>query len=312
MQPVPDNPVFCPCARYDGAVIRSFAFCGPVDSRMRLSRVSAGATISATTPPSSGEPWGARRGRRRIEGVVSSRRKRNTGLQQASRLRMPRSQQGPPNPFRAKAARRDTIKSETRRRTCGNFLVTIICAAPLYSQSAGNAPFGGLTADASSCKPAGACKELRSLTSLELSVIGTTVIPASASTPEHCRVSLMAQPELNIEANLPSAWNGRLYMFGNGGWAGEAFDTAGRAASRAKGLKAGFVTAATDTGHSAALEPGASFALNRQKLLDFGFRSLHVTAETAKMLAQTYYGAGPTKAERATTTQVLPDGMSVY
>ena len=70
---------------------------------------------------------------------------------------------------------------------------------------------------------------------------------------------------------------------------------AGRAANRANGLKAGFVTAATDTGHSAALEPGASFALNRQKLLDFGFRSLHVTAEAAKLLARTYYGAGPTK-----------------
>ncbi len=174
-------------------------------------------------------------------------------------------------------------------------LVTIICAAALYSQPAGNAPFGGLTADASSRKPVGACKELRSLTTLELSVIGATAIPASAGAPEHCRVSLMAQPELNMEVNLPSAWNGRLYMFGNGGWAGEAFDTAGRAASRAKGLKAGFVTAATDTGHSAALEAGASFALNRQKLLDFGFRSLHVTAETAKMLARIYYGAGPAK-----------------
>ena len=78
-------------------------------------------------------------------------------------------------------------------------LVTIICAAALYSQLASNAPFGGLTADASSRKPAGACKELRSLTSLELSVIGATVIAASASVPEHCRVSLMAQPELNIE-----------------------------------------------------------------------------------------------------------------
>ena len=44
-----------------------------------------------------------------------------------------------------------------------------------------------------------------------------------------------------------------------------------------------------------ALEAGASFALNRQKLLDFGFRSLHVSAEAAKMLARTYYGAGPTK-----------------
>ena len=84
-------------------------------------------------------------------------------------------------------------------------------------------------------------------------------------------------------------------MFGNGGWAGESFESAGRVASRARGLKAGFVTAATDTGHSAALEPGASFALNRQKLLDYGFRSLHVTAETAKLMARTYYGVGPAK-----------------
>jgi feruloyl esterase len=84
-------------------------------------------------------------------------------------------------------------------------------------------------------------------------------------------------------------------MFGNGGWAGESFETPGRAENRSRGLRAGFVTAATDTGHSAASEPGASFALSRQKLLDFGFRSLHVTAEAAKLLARTYYGAGPTK-----------------
>src|SRR5271169_5248586 len=78
-------------------------------------------------------------------------------------------------------------------------LVTIICAAGLYSQPSGGAPFGGLTADASSRKPVGACRQLRSLTSLELSVIGATVIAASAGVPEHCRVSLMAQPEVNIE-----------------------------------------------------------------------------------------------------------------
>jgi pimeloyl-ACP methyl ester carboxylesterase len=174
-------------------------------------------------------------------------------------------------------------------------LVPMICAA-LYGQAADHVPFDGLTAaDPSSRKPVAVCKELRSLTSSELSVIGANLIPASAGTPEHCRVSLMVQPEINVEVNLPAAWNGRLYMFGNGGWAGEAFDTPGRVASRAKGLKAGFVTAATDTGHSAALERGASFALNRQKLLDFGFRSLHVTVEMAKMLAHTYYGAAPAK-----------------
>jgi len=144
-------------------------------------------------------------------------------------------------------------------------------------------------------KPVLACSELRALTSLDLSIISAVVIPASDSVPEHCRVSAMAPPEVNMEFNLPTAWNGRLFMFGNGGWAGESFDSAGRIASRARGLKAGFVTAATDTGHSAAKETGASFALTRQKLLDFGFRSLHITVETAKLMIRTYYGTGPSK-----------------
>src|ERR1022692_3499625 len=177
----------------------------------------------------------------------------------------PRSQQGPLNPISCpRPLAPGYNQARSAEANMRQLLVTIIYAAALYSQPSGNAPFGGLAADASSRKPAGACKELRSLTSLELSVIGATVIPTSASAPEHCRVSLMAQPELNIEVNLPSAWNGRPYMFGNGGRAGEALKTAGRVASRAKGLKAGFVTAATDTGHSATLEGRRRFRAHRQ------------------------------------------------
>src|SRR3984885_11079819 len=174
-------------------------------------------------------------------------------------------------------------------------IITTFCVTTLWGQGGGGVQFRDWTAPAPTAKPAMACGELRSLTSFDLYVIGATVIAASASAPEHCRVSLMVAPEINIEVNLPTAWTGRLYMFGNGGWAGESCDAAGRVANRALGVQAGFVTAATDTGHSAALEPGASFAVNRQKLLDFGFRSLHVTAEAAKLVARTYYGAGPSK-----------------
>jgi hypothetical protein len=175
------------------------------------------------------------------------------------------------------------------------FCLTLFCLTTLYAQGGGGVQFRDWSVPVPSANPAITCAELRSLTGLDISVISATVIPASANAPEHCRVRLMVQPEINIEVNLPAKWNNRLYMFGNGGWAGESFDSAGRAANRARGLKAGFVTAATDTGHSAASEPGASFALNKQKLLDYGFRSLHVTAETAKLLARTYYGAAPTK-----------------
>jgi feruloyl esterase len=76
-------------------------------------------------------------------------------------------------------------------------------------------------------------------------------------------------------------------------------------------LRAGFVTAATDTGHSAALEPGASFALSRQKLLDFGFRSLHVTAETGKQIARAYYGAAPAKSYYQGCSQGGRQGLTI-
>ena len=173
--------------------------------------------------------------------------------------------------------------------------MTLLCGATLYSQGGGGVQFRDWTPPAPTAKPAIACRELRSLTSFDISVISATVVPPSVNVPGHCHVRVMVQPEINIEVNLPDAWNSRLYMFGNGGWAGESFESAGRVANHARGLKAGFVTASTDTGHSAASEPGASFAVSRQKLLDFGFRSLHVTAETAKLMARTYYGAGPAK-----------------
>ena len=173
------------------------------------------------------------------------------------------------------------------------FIAALCLAASLPGQS--GAQFRDLATPAMPGKPKLACSELRSLTSYNLSVIGAQAIAASADTPEHCRVSILVPPEINIEVNLPAAWNGRLYMFGNGGFAGEAFEAPNRVASRARGLRSGFATAATDTGHSAATEPGASFAVNRQKLVDFGFRSLHATVETAKSLVKTYYGGDPSK-----------------
>ena len=171
-------------------------------------------------------------------------------------------------------------------------LVPLFCAAAVSAQVV---PLRDWTVPAPTGKPAIACGELRSLTSFEYSVVSASVVTATDAAPEHCRVRIFIQPALNIEVKLPTAWNERLYMFGNGGWAGESFEAPGRMATAARGLKAGFVTASTDTGHSAAVEPGASFALNRQELLDYGFRSLHLTAETAKLMAKTYYGASPRK-----------------
>jgi feruloyl esterase len=174
-------------------------------------------------------------------------------------------------------------------------LTTLLCAGAAFGQGAGRVQFRDWNPPAPTSKPTVSCGSLRALTNYDLSIVSANIIPATSDAPEHCRVRVLIQPKLNIEVNLPSAWNTRFYMFGNGGFAGESFESSGRVADRAIGLKAGFVVASTDTGHSAAEEPGGTFARNRQELLDFGFRSLHLTAETAKTLIRAYYGTGPTK-----------------
>jgi feruloyl esterase len=60
-------------------------------------------------------------------------------------------------------------------------------------------------------------------------------------------------------------------------------------------MRRGYAAAATDTGHSNITDPGGTFAADRQKLLDYAFRSLHVTAEAAKTLLRAYYGNPPAK-----------------
>ncbi|HXP85359.1 MAG TPA: tannase/feruloyl esterase family alpha/beta hydrolase [Bryobacteraceae bacterium] len=172
---------------------------------------------------------------------------------------------------------------------------TMLCAASAWGQGAGNVQFRDWGAQAVGPQPKIACAQLRSLTSYELSVISANVVAATEKAPEHCRVSVLVAPEIHIEVNLPAAWNSRLYMFGNGGFAGESFEAPNRVNNRAAGLRNGFTTAATDTGHSAATEPVATFAANQQKLIDFGFRSLHMTAVVAKLLINAYFGQPPSK-----------------
>src|SRR5262249_48824838 len=92
-------------------------------------------------------------------------------------------------------------------------LPAILCAAAAASAQ-GLRDYTGPVPDV---KPAMSCSALRALTSYDLTVISALNIPAAGEVPQHCRVSLMVQPSINIEVNLPTAWNGRFYMFGNGG-----------------------------------------------------------------------------------------------
>ncbi len=160
-----------------------------------------------------------------------------------------------------------------------------------HAQNAPLSPPAGETA----LQPKCACADLRSLTGYEFTIETATLLPATADAPERCRVKGLIQPEIQFEVNLPATWNRRFYMFGNGGYAGEAMEAPNRIGQRNTAIRRGFVVADTNTGHDAATEPLGTFAVNRQKLLDYAFRSLHTTAMTGKRIAEAYFGTKPTR-----------------
>ncbi len=135
------------------------------------------------------------------------------------------------------------------------------------------------------------CAALAQYSAKELRQINALAVAAAAAVPAHCRVTGVLAPEIAFEVSLPAHWNGRFYMIGNGGHAGESLEDPGRVAQRNAALQAGFAFAQTNTGHDARKEPGASFVMsNPAKAIDYAYRAVNLTAVTAKNITQTYYG----------------------
>ncbi|HWL61523.1 MAG TPA: tannase/feruloyl esterase family alpha/beta hydrolase [Steroidobacteraceae bacterium] len=145
--------------------------------------------------------------------------------------------------------------------------------------------------------PKRSCARLGGFKGKDILSITATAMPATASTPAWCRVTGTIKPEVDFEVALPQGWNGRFYMIGNGGHAGESLEDAGRTSQRDAALALGFAFAQTNTGHDSRREPGGTFVLgNPQKATDYAYRAVHVTASTARNLVKEYYGR---QAERA-------------
>jgi hypothetical protein len=133
--------------------------------------------------------------------------------------------------------------------------------------------------------------------------LAATLIPAGAykqpngrgmpNLPAFCRVSGVIKPsddsDIHFEVWMPAEnWSGRFEGIGNGGYAGSISPGALAAA-----ISRGSAAAATDTGHNGGAT-AADWALGHpQKVIDFGYRAIHLTAESAKVLIAAFYGNGP-------------------
>ncbi len=116
------------------------------------------------------------------------------------------------------------------------------------------------------------------------------------SLPAFCRVVGSIRPtadsDIRFEVWMPgSAWNGRFAGADNGGFAGSInYGKIGDALSH------GYAAASTDTGHQAGSLGvlDASWALGHpDKVVDFGYRAIHETAQTAQAIVAAFYGRAP-------------------
>lgn len=138
--------------------------------------------------------------------------------------------------------------------------------------------------------PAMACAALIEKPDKTMVEVHATSLPAQGAVPAQCRIRGLLWPEIDFEVSLPANWNGRFFMFGNGGLAGESIDDRWRGMQRDAALAKGFAVAQTNTGHDAHKEPGGSFVLsNPQKAIDYAYAAVHQTAITAKALTARYY-----------------------
>jgi feruloyl esterase len=183
---------------------------------------------------------------------------------------------------------------QRKGRVCRVAVVCLLTAAgsvPLRAQPP--RLFEEWTKPAPPRQPAVACGQLRSASGYEFSVDAAASVRDRPGVPEFCQVSGLIQPEVRFEVSLPRSWNGRLYMFGNGGYAGESLTSGARVQRRDAALAKGFAVVSTNTGHDASREPLASFAVHAQKLSDYAYRAVHVSALAAKSLARLHYGTAP-------------------
>ncbi|HEV2501306.1 MAG TPA: tannase/feruloyl esterase family alpha/beta hydrolase, partial [Terriglobia bacterium] len=131
------------------------------------------------------------------------------------------------------------------------------------------------------------------ITSAQSVTKGAFTLPSGqpiGSLPPFCRIQAVSKPSsdshIEFEVWMPlSGWNGKYRGAGNGGFAGSI-----SYGDMARAVRAGYATASTDTGHRAE-GTDAHWALGHpQKVIDFGYRAIHLTALNAKAIIAAFYG----------------------
>jgi feruloyl esterase len=168
--------------------------------------------------------------------------------------------------------------------------LAVICSTELLAQQA----------------PKNKCERLQSLQLRNTIITAVAVVPEaqfalptsatsnkpSLDLPSYCRVTATIRPtpnsDIGIELWMPtSQWNEKVLGTGNVNWCGGVNQL-----QMALGLREHYAVVGTDRGHKSCAVDG-SFALNPDKMADFGYRAVHEMTVAGKQLVANYYAIAP-------------------
>ncbi|MDR5759572.1 tannase/feruloyl esterase family alpha/beta hydrolase [Caballeronia sp. LZ035] len=149
-------------------------------------------------------------------------------------------------------------------------------------------------------KPVTDCSKLASVDLSDVGGAGSTITSATVTAAtingtsvNFCTVKGTLAPANTFEVALPvDSWTQRFAALGCGGLCGNLSDPTKQTSFSFSYTcplvqQGGFVTAATDMGHSG---QDASWSTDPQKQADFAYRGQHITTLAAKKLIKAYYG----------------------
>lgn len=121
--------------------------------------------------------------------------------------------------------------------------------------------------------------------------------------PAHCRVQgsinertgIDGKPyAIGFEVRLPEAWNGKFLFQGGGGTNGVLVPALGDLlnTTESNALSTGYAVASTDGGHNTG-QADATFGLDPQARVDYGYNAVGTTTQAAKQIISRRYGRGP-------------------
>ncbi len=186
----------------------------------------------------------------------------------------------------------------------------LVVAAGLVSCSHGvSRDPAPLRAASSTIAPTGDCAAIARAAPPGVTITSTRLVEANAERAgtvplaAHCIVAAEIGARTGVggvryatrlELRLPQAWNGRFQFMGGGGTDGSvrpAFGFAGNGSTAA--LAAGYAVATSDFGHQASDPRDASFGLDPQARIDWGYGSLILVTHAAKAMIRAHYGHAP-------------------